>query len=382
MRIKVIQTIYSLMQSKESNYYLGLENIADHFAPNLMAEEKQDVLVLDQQKKQASDFYTSFFEKKDLSYEQAPTEIKKTVQDAILYYHQLNQKDKVHYKDVLLQDIHQVEYMYYFLLVTLSRLIQIAEQDQKESIHVLKTEQDPDYFFKLKHNPYLHAIDNHPVLRKYTDKYKLNPPMEEWKFVFKKFIKKDPIYIDYMKAPSVSLEAEKNIIVHIAKNYLLKQDSLTTLWEDMDYHWVENDETVRSLVLKCLKGIQDPSKEIVLPDLSPNWEEDNAFLLELFAKTLALESTVEGYISAKVKNWDMDRLAIMDKMILQVALTEMIEFSNIPVKVTINEYIDISKTYSTPKSKQFVNGLLDTISEELLQSGVIKKSGKGLLDNK
>ena len=87
-------------------------------------------------------------------------------------------------------------------------------------------------------------------------------------------------------------------------------------------------------------------------------------------------------IAQKTKNWDIERLAYTDKIIISMAVTEMINFPSIPVKVSINEYIDISKTYSTPKSKQFVNGLLDVLSKELTESGQIRKSGRGLLDNK
>lgn len=382
LRIKVIQTIYSLMQSKESNYHIGLEKIAERFAPNLMAEEKQDLMLLENKKKTASELYIQFFEKNDSTYLQSEPEIKAAVTEAVLFYNNQNQQDQKHYRDVLEEDIQVVEHMYYFLMVCMARFLQIAELDQKESAHVLKTEIDPAYFFKLQHNKVLIAIESHPKLRAYTEKYKLNPPFDEIKTVFKKFIKKDPIYIEYSKAPSSDFETDKNIVLHIVKTYLFKHDSLKTLWEDMDYHWVENAETVRSLVLKCLKGITENETLFVLPDLSPNWEEDNNFMIELFRNTIRRETEIEGYISSKIKNWDMDRLAIMDKMILKVALTEMIDFTNIPVKVSINEYIDISKTYSTPKSKQFVNGLLDTISEELINNGVIKKSGKGLLDNK
>jgi N utilization substance protein B len=370
------------MQSKESNYHIGLEKIAENFAPNLMAEEKQDLMLLENKKKIASELYVQFFEKNDSSYLQADPEIKAAVTEAVLFYNNQNQQDRKHYKDVLEEDIQVVEHMYYFLLVCVARLLQIAEQDQKESAHVLKTEIDPEYFFKLQHNKVLLAIDKHPKLRSFTEKNKLNPPFDEIKTVFKKFIKKDPIYIEYSKAPSSDFETDKNIVLHIVKTYLFKQESLKTLWEDMDYHWIENAETVRSLVLKCIKGLKESESLFVLPDLSPNWEEDYNFMQDLFKNTISRATQIEGYISAKIKNWDIDRLAIMDKMILHVALTEMIDFAGIPVKVSINEYIDISKTYSTPKSKQFVNGLLDTISEELIKNGVIKKSGKGLLDNK
>jgi len=87
-------------------------------------------------------------------------------------------------------------------------------------------------------------------------------------------------------------------------------------------------------------------------------------------------------IAAKTKNWEVDRLANTDQIILKMAISEMMNFRNIPVKVTINEYIELSKNYSTPKSKQFVNGILDVISNELKETGQMKKSGRGLLDNK
>ena len=87
-------------------------------------------------------------------------------------------------------------------------------------------------------------------------------------------------------------------------------------------------------------------------------------------------------IAAKTKNWEVDRLAITDQIILKMAIAELLNFQSIPVKVTINEYIELSKNYSTPKSKQFVNGILDVISDDLKDSGKLKKSGRGLLDSK
>ena len=87
-------------------------------------------------------------------------------------------------------------------------------------------------------------------------------------------------------------------------------------------------------------------------------------------------------IAAKTKNWEVDRLANTDQIILKMAIAEMLNFRNIPVKVTINEYIELSKNYSTPKSKQFVNGILDVISNELKENGILKKTGRGLIDNK
>ncbi|MGB3466885.1 MAG: transcription antitermination factor NusB, partial [Cyclobacteriaceae bacterium] len=90
----------------------------------------------------------------------------------------------------------------------------------------------------------------------------------------------------------------------------------------------------------------------------------------------------EEIIANRAKNWEVDRMATMDKIILKMALTEMINYPGIPTKVSINEYIELSKNYSTPKSKQFINGVLDVLAEDLVKDGVIKKSGRGLIDNK
>jgi len=117
-------------------------------------------------------------------------------------------------------------------------------------------------------------------------------------------------------------------------------------------------------------------------ELSSNWEEDREFFTELFDSSLANDKSLEDVIHKKLQNWDMERLAMVDRILLKMAISEMIHFSSIPVKVTINEYIELSKLYSTPKSKQFINGILDTTSAELVESGVIKKSGRGLIDNK
>ena len=149
-------------------------------------------------------------------------------------------------------------------------------------------------------------------------------------------------------------------------------------------NWSENKSIVRSLstkVIKTITGTEDEADEI-LPELALNWEEDKEFFQDIYNFTIASEKEYSELIANTTKNWDVERIALTDRVILIMALSEMVNFSSIPTKVSINEYIDISKTYSTPKSKQFVNGLLDTLSKELTENGKIRKSGRGLIDNK
>jgi N utilization substance protein B len=310
-------------------------------------------------------------------------DIKKAVTSAIQQYHFKNTNDIKHYEKVMLEDVERVEYMYKSLLFFMCRFTSVVEQDMHEGINSVLGEQEPSYTFKLKDNPYLHFIEAQPSLRKYVEKNKINPPMDDLKSLYKKHIKKDAVYQAYAQAPSSTDETEKQIVLHIAKVFLLKSEMMQGIWEDMDYNWLENETMVKSLLVKALKGMDNQLKEnFVLPDLSPNWEEDLDFMKALYQQTIQLEKDTEDYLAPIIKNWDMERLAMIDRIILRTALTEMINFPNIPVKVSINEYIDISKIYSTPKSKQFVNGLLDTLSDELTKRGIIKKSGRGLIDNK
>ena len=105
------------------------------------------------------------------------------------------------------------------------------------------------------------------------------------------------------------------------------------------------------------------------------------FGMELYFKTLSNKEDHMALIMPKLKNWEMDRIAVLDQIILRMALTEFTEFNSIPLKVTINEYLDISKEYSTPKSKDFINGILDKIMNELKENGKIQKMGRGLINN-
>jgi N utilization substance protein B len=168
----------------------------------------------------------------------------------------------------------------------------------------------------------------------------------------------------------------------IYKDYVFKGEALPRQLEADDLNWEENRPIVRNLVLKTLKMLPfaaDEKQELM--NLSANWADDREFAETLYKQTLIEDDKMEKLIAGSVQNWDVERVALLDKIILKMALTEMQLFRGIPVKVTINEYIEISKLYSTPKSKQFVNGILDKLAQDLAASGDIRKSGRGLLDN-
>jgi N utilization substance protein B len=205
--------------------------------------------------------------------------------------------------------------------------------------------------------------------------------IKEW---FREYVKPAESYLHYLSFANPSLEEDFEVVDELLKKVIFKNEVILAFFSEKDLNWTENKSVVRSLAAKVLKNAALPATAPAepLPEIAMNWEEDKEFFENIFNFTIANDVSSKVLIADKTKNWDIERLAFTDKVIISMALAEMIHFPSIPVKVTINEYIDISKTYSTPKSKQFVNGLLDVLAKELTDKGQIRKSGRGLLDNK
>lgn len=153
---------------------------------------------------------------------------------------------------------------------------------------------------------------------------------------------------------------------------------MTEYFEEKDLNWHLNKDVVKSLSTKTFKV--DALEDLSLQPLALQWDDDKLFFEELFESTIQNDKDLVLWIGDQTKNWESDRLAMADFILLKMALTEMIKFSSIPVKVSINEYIELAKNYSTPKSGQFINGILDVISLRLIHEKIITKSGRGLID--
>lgn len=148
-------------------------------------------------------------------------------------------------------------------------------------------------------------------------------------------------------------------------------------------HWDEDVDVIQNMVIKTIKNIENElHSDFELHHITRNWNEDKAFMQDLYTNAIKNEVEYEGYIQEKAQNWTIARFARIDKAILKIGISELINAHSIPVKVSINEYIEISKEYSTPKSKSFINGLLDNIAKDLTERKIIRKSGLGMIDNK
>lgn len=182
------------------------------------------------------------------------------------------------------------------------------------------------------------------------------------------------IYTEYMASQEDSYEADRELWRKLYKTFVLNNESLDALLEEQSLYWNDDKEIVDTFVLKTIKRF-DPQKganQELLPEFKD--EEDREFARRLFRRTILNCDYYRHLISENTRNWDLDRVAFMDIVVMQTALAELLSFPNIPVSVTLNEYVDIAKLYSTAKSGSFVNGTLDGIVKVLKKDGKLTKA--------
>lgn len=186
-------------------------------------------------------------------------------------------------------------------------------------------------------------------------------------------IEQSQTYKDYMATPEGDYEEDREIWRKLYKQLIEENTDLDTLLEDMSLYWNDDKEVVDTFVIKTIKRF-DP-KEKGNQELLPEYkdEDDREFARKLFRATILNASDYQHYMSEASHNWDFSRLAYMDIVIMQIAIAEMLTFPNIPVQVTINEYVELAKKYSTPKSGGYINGMLDAIARHLISTGKMLK---------
>lgn len=371
-----MQAVFAFQTGKEAEYNIALREIEDHFLPDLNSMEVQDKEQLDRDKVQAAvAFKKAFKESVDALDDEVPNSTKNLISQGLVGYENQVASITKHYKSRLVSGTTKIYDQYIELLVLCVSLAEIITADKKKK----KIEH-----FNFKNNKVIKSILDFELLEKERIKRNISwdKHTNELRLWYKECIKEDEEYLYYDDLNNPKFQDDLSIVLHIYKNIIFKNESIKSFFESQDLGWSENGAVLKSMVLKTFKSLEEEGAELILMELSKNWEEDLLFLTDLFDLTVENEKEYENLIAERSKNWEIDRVALTDRIILEMAVAEMISFSSIPVKVTINEYIELSKLYSTPKSKQFVNGLLDVISEALIAEGKVKKSGRGLLDNK
>lgn len=272
-------------------------------------------------------------------------------------------------------------YDLYNLLLTLpidicnyaQKRIEIAQNKK------LPTETDLNPNTRFIDNLLIHQIRINNQLLLYLETKKLN-----WsghpnliKELYEKIINSNE-YKAYMESETTDYQKDKQIIIFIFKNIIANLESLYITLEEQSIYWNDEVEFVISSIIKTIKKFKEnEAEEAELLPLFKN-EDDIAFTKDLFRKAILKHTEYKELIKKFSKNWDFERIAFMDILLLEMAICEATEFINIPIKVTINEYIELSKFYSTKKSSVFINGILDKVILYLKENNKIQKHGRGL----
>lgn len=388
LRVKAFQNLYAYEQCKGSNLNLAKDFIRESFLPDLNSMEVQDKAALSREADEAIQIFDQNVEQgQKLIPNEAGAKVKKIALEALKQVHAANEKDRQFLLKNMVVSAERIPQLY---LLAIELLQAFAKHVGKEVEKKQKLAGDTPMAFgnelNLANNQVLKHLREsaeyqNALSRNGVSLDELELEIKEW---FREYIKPAESYQHYLSLANPSLEQDFEVVDDLLKKVIFKNEVILTFFSEKDLNWTENKSVVRSLAAKVLKNASLPNSSLAepLPEIAMNWEEDKEFFENIFNFTIANDVSSKVLIAEKTKNWDIERLAFTDKVIISMALAEMIHFPSIPVKVTINEYIDISKTYSTPKSKQFVNGLLDVLAKELTDKGQIRKSGRGLLDNK
>lgn len=294
-----------------------------------------------------------------------------------------DRKDLVSSKKNLMTSIDNVYEMYIRMLALLSEITEYTAVDAIErSNKHFPTAEDLNPNQKLLHNKFIVTLQKNPEFQAAVNKYQVNWNAEPdfLKTIYNK-LKSTPEYAAYLADPDESLESSKEIVKFIFRKIILKSLNIIQAFEDKFINWSVDKEVMQGMVAKTIKNFtsEDPFKNKLTP-ISADWDEDSKFVQDLFAYTLRNNEAYQKMIAERTKNWESERIALMDTILMKMAICELLNFPSIPVKVTINEYLDLSKDYSTPKSNSFINGILDKILGDLKRTDSIHKIGRGLIE--
>ena len=301
----------------------------------------------------------------------------------IFAWHLADRKDIKGDLKILMQSIDSVYEMYILMLSLLVEVTEYTANDAADRANkFLKKEEDINPNLKLLNNKFSVMLQQNPQYLAATKKYNVDWSFDpEIRKTIYSSLKVSKEYAEYLASPDETLESSKDIIKYIFRKIILKNQGILQVFEEKFINWQVDHEVMKGMVAKTLKNFNsdDPS-ENKLTEISADWPEDSKFVQDLFVHTLQNDSKYQELIAERTKNWESERIALMDTILMKMAICELMNFPSIPVKVTINEYLDLSKDYSTPKSNSFINGILDKILGDLQKSNSIKKVGRGLIE--
>ena len=304
------------------------------------------------------------------------TIIRIKVLQTIYAYYQKSSKDLALAENELMFGIQKSYDLYHYLLLLIV-LLSDAEQKRLDKLKnkLLATEAERNPNKRLADNRIAEHLNKNKQLQKFVNEKGTFWNNDNFHFIrstLNKIIQSD-FYNDYLNSDD-NFESDRNFWITIFKNLILNDEELYEVLEGQSIYWNDDLEVIGAFVLKTVKRLNEAT--LVNHDLYPMFKdmEDKNYAIQLLRHTLLEQDENNRRITNQINNWDIERLAIMDLFILQIALAELRNFPTIPISVTLNEFIDLARYYSTPKSPVFINGILDAIVKELKSEKLLFKN--------
>ena len=302
----------------------------------------------------------------------------KTLQVLYAYYLSDNPSLEKSKKELLFSVEKTYELYHYLILLILDITDYSETRNDIARSKYFPTEEEANPNVRFLTNPVISTLRNNPELKRYIGTKRIswvNYP-ELIKNLYNEFINHEA-YKDYMDSPQADFGQHKDIVSFLLTDIIIQSDLLQQILEEQSIYWNDALDFAGLMAQKTVASCKESGKIKVFPKFKN--DDDRQFLLELFQKSVNKSSENRDLIKRFADNWEFERIALMDIFIMQIAITEAIEFPSIPTKVTFNEFIEISKYYSTEKSSQFINGILDKAFHTLKAENKIQKTGRGLI---
>jgi N utilization substance protein B len=369
--------MYAFWTQERAQHQLAFDGLQTIFLPDLslMVAKEEQTPRLEGLRKLAEIQLNEFFQGIPTE-ESIPDEALEAAQSVYRVYQNNVAKIARDMRKNMVSEVESIHNQYLKLLFYLQNLPMIGQWDEQRRLleKVIKTSQ-------IANNKVLAILPKWKDLQTAFAENNIGWSEDEETLLKKLFldgILPDENFTSYLPDAGKDLGKDIEMVQYLLKNYLLKHPIMTAYFEEKDLNWHVNKDVVKSLSTKTFKV--EALEDLSLQALAIQWDEDKLFFEELFDYCVTEDKALTTWVNDQTKNWDSERLATSDLIILKMAVAEMIKFPSIPVKVSINEYIEVAKNYSTPKSGPFINGILDVVSVKLIGEKIIQKSGRGLID--
>jgi transcription antitermination protein NusB len=302
------------------------------------------------------------------------------VMQALYSFFQHETGDTAQFEKEMFRNLDKIYDLYLHILALLADLRHVSLLNIEENRNKrLPSQEDLNPSLRFPNNSLLKALAESNELKKELERRKISW-QNDFSVVRKLYtdLRHTKLFKSYVAAPQGWYPEDRQFVIQLITEFLSKNETLISLFEEKSMHWADDLFVAYN---SAIRTFDDFNGEFSLSPLLKDEADDRAFMSTLFNKTIMYRAQFDEMIDRHAANWELERIASMDMLLMEMAICEFLHLPNVPVKASLNEYIDISKEYSTPSSRFFINGVLDKIIAELKRENKIEKSGRGLKES-